>query len=317
MGIRNLFQSQPIQPSITDERDAFAPIQHANQLGLRFETPTLPHPTSAMPLFDAPSSPEFLGVMPKLDTGNNKPRSKPSIKHILKLQDITIQYALKRSSRRTIGFSIGVKGLIVSAPHRASMNMIEAALLSKQKWLVTKLRLVQTKAKEALEKPLQRWEHGATLPYLGKTIALDLCSGTSLTRLQHGMFNKETLLLSLNESASSQDVQTHVHQWLQAEAKKLFAQRIPVYESLLNVKINRWRLSNAKARWGSASSDKVISLHWRLIQFSPEIIDYVIAHELAHLHEMNHSPRFWAWVETACPNYRQLRKVLKQEAIDV
>jgi len=57
-----------------------------------------------------------------------------------------------------------------------------------------------------------------------------------------------------------------------------------------------------------------IRLNWRLIHFAAHIIDYVIVHELAHLREMNHSPRFWAIVESHCPDYRSIRAELRQTA---
>jgi predicted metal-dependent hydrolase len=350
MGIVNFFQSQSMSIPSNDALaegvavvdDAYlSKISHLKkslkhkepenlgqlaQLGLAFDTSDSletpknldnPQNLQPMPLFDAPSAPELLGVMPTLTPLSSLKKRANQLKHSLKLNGITIQYTLKRSNRRSIGFSIGLKGLTVSAPQRASINMIEAALFSKQKWIVTKLRLVHTKVAEQVKKTAQCWEHGAILPYLGKNIVLHLGSGTSFTRLQHGMFDEETLLLALNDTATTLEIHQAVYHWLRQEASKRFAERIAVYEAALNVKSSRWRLSNAKARWGSASSDGVISLHWRLIQLKPDIIDYVVVHELSHLHEMNHSKRFWGWVETACPHYRTLKQLLKNETIDV
>jgi len=74
------------------------------------------------------------------------------------------------------------------------------------------------------------------------------------------------------------------------------------------------RLSNARTRWGSCSSLSGIRLHWRLVHLPPELIDYVVAHEVAHLREMNHSPRFWAVVESVCPAWRTGRARLRQAA---
>jgi predicted metal-dependent hydrolase len=80
----------------------------------------------------------------------------------------------------------------------------------------------------------------------------------------------------------------------------------------------RWRtlsLSNADTRWGSASADGTIRLHWRLVHFRLPVIDYVVAHELSHLRVMNHSPRFWETVESVVPDYAVLRKQLKDEVV--
>ena len=77
------------------------------------------------------------------------------------------------------------------------------------------------------------------------------------------------------------------------------------------------RLSSAQTRWGSASADGSIRLNWRLIHFAPAIIDYVVAHELAHLREMNHSPAFWETVRSVLPDFERSREALRGESIVV
>lgn len=77
---------------------------------------------------------------------------------------------------------------------------------------------------------------------------------------------------------------------------------------------NRLRVKDHKSKWGSCSTLRNINLNWQLIFLEEELIDYVIIHELMHLREMNHSPRFWAWVEKYCPNYKKHRKQLKEKS---
>jgi hypothetical protein len=141
-----------------------------------------------------------------------------------------------------------------------------------------------------------------------------LGTGTPVTRLQLGMFAQETLLLALPEDASEQRIKDAVQGWLQTEALRIYAERIPVFEQQLGVKISQLKLSSASTRWGSATSDGKIRLHWRLVHFGPDVIDYVIAHELAHLREMNHSPRFWQVVESVLPGFEQARRALRDAA---
>mgnify|MGYP001201134009 CR=1 FL=1 len=71
--------------------------------------------------------------------------------------------------------------------------------------------------------------------------------------------------------------------------------------------------SNAKARWGTCHPDGRVHLSWRLIQTPPALIDYVVVHELAHLREPNHSPRFWNWVARVMPDYKERRQALRLE----
>ena len=72
------------------------------------------------------------------------------------------------------------------------------------------------------------------------------------------------------------------------------------------------RIAGQKTRWGSCSSNKTLSFNWKLMLAPPKVLDYVVVHEICHLREMNHSPRFWALVESLMPDYKQQRKWLKE-----
>jgi predicted metal-dependent hydrolase len=78
--------------------------------------------------------------------------------------------------------------------------------------------------------------------------------------------------------------------------------------------VRRVSVRNQRSRWGSCSKAGTISLNWRLIQTPAFVRDYIIVHELMHLRQMNHSPRFWAEVERVCPEYRKAEKWLKQHS---
>ena len=99
--------------------------------------------------------------------------------------------------------------------------------------------------------------------------------------------------------------------WYQQQAITCFGQRITLYAQKLRVPHPQFRLSRAKTRWGSCNARGVIHLNWRLIQMPLHLIDYVVAHELAHLLEMNHSPAFWQQVKSIYPDYLIARKELK------
>ena len=100
--------------------------------------------------------------------------------------------------------------------------------------------------------------------------------------------------------------------WYSQQAIACFKQRIDKHAQALSIPAPPFRLSRAKTRWGSCNSRGLISLNWRLIQLPLHLIDYVVAHELAHLIEMNHSQAFWKVVESVCPEYRVARKDLKE-----
>lgn len=99
---------------------------------------------------------------------------------------------------------------------------------------------------------------------------------------------------------------------LRKEARPLFRERIDTYSPQMGVFPKRLRVGDQRTRWGSCSARGTISLNWRLIMAPPEVLDYIVVHELAHLREMNHSSRFWSVVEQHCPDYRVQEAWLKQ-----
>jgi predicted metal-dependent hydrolase len=119
------------------------------------------------------------------------------------------------------------------------------------------------------------------------------------------------LTLSLPPAATAAQLKDRVEAWLQNEARALFRERLELYEKRLGTRHRVLRLSSAKTRWGSCSADGQILLNWRLIHFPLSTIDYVVAHELAHLKEMNHGPRFWATVATLLPDYEAAREQVR------
>ena len=94
-------------------------------------------------------------------------------------------------------------------------------------------------------------------------------------------------------------------------AKEYFPKRAAYYAAFLGVSYDRIRIAGQKTRWGSCSSNKTLSFNWKLMLAPPKVLDYVVVHEVCHLREMNHSPRFWALVESLMPDYKQQRKWLK------
>jgi hypothetical protein len=223
-----------------------------------------------------------------------------------------LEYRLRRSSRRTIGFCIDGTGLAITAPRWVTIADIESAILDKQNWIVRKLTEWQTRV-EQRALPRIEWKDGAQFPFLGKTISVSLNSASALS------FDDETsvLTLPLPASADAQQIKDRVQGWLQSEAKRIFGARLAVYAAKLGVEFRAYALSSAATRWGSCSSDGKIRLNWRLIHFPMSIIDYVVAHELAHLREMNHSPRFWQTVESIFPEFREARHTLKHHPPDL
>ncbi len=110
---------------------------------------------------------------------------------------------------------------------------------------------------------------------------------------------------------SDEEIKAKLIGLYRAIAQKYIFKRCQELQTLCDLHPEKLRLSSANTRWGSCNSQKVISFSWKLIQCPPELIDYVIIHELAHLKELNHSAKFWKIVASFCPTYLQRRKQLK------
>ena len=159
-----------------------------------------------------------------------------------------------------------------------------------------------------------QWRDGATLPYLGADITLRIRTGQ-----RQAVFLDELtreLNISLPADAGEQQLKDRVQGWLQARAEELFGKRLMIYAEKLGVQYRSYALSSATTQWGSCTSDARIRLNWRLMHFALPLIDYVIAHELAHLREMNHSPRFWATVQSIFPEFESAKKALRDSAAE-
>jgi predicted metal-dependent hydrolase len=103
-----------------------------------------------------------------------------------------------------------------------------------------------------------------------------------------------------------------VLRFFKAEAKEALSAAVDTHAATLRTAPSRLSVKDTRSRWGSCTADKALSFSWRVILAPPPVLDYLAAHEVAHLIEMNHSPRFWALVERCVPDYPRHRAWLKQ-----
>ena len=246
----------------------------------------------------------------------------PEASHSARLQGREVAYLLRRSARRSIGFSVGQQGLEVTAPQWVAMPEIESALQTKAGWIVRKLQEAGQRQQIKLEARIL-WQDGGVLDYLGQPMSLRLTGDASQllrtrqTHREQGVDGSQSLHLSLPTGAPPAQVRAAVQAWILREARSYFTARMLHYAALMGVRWNALRLTSASTRWGSANSSGIIRLNWRLMQHSPQIIDYVVVHELAHLHHMDHSPQFWAVVAQVLPDWKHLRRALRDRPLPV
>jgi predicted metal-dependent hydrolase len=232
-----------------------------------------------------------------------------------------IDYEFRRMRRKTIGFSIATDGLVVTAPRWVGHAEIEAALQEKARWIVKKLHEQDERARRSAAQRID-WRDGTTVPFLGDDLIVVLdprIAGSRLVTADDTLpgVARPTLHVGLPQHAAPEQIRDAVTAWLQRQARHVFEERCRHFAQRLGVRVTRLALSSAATRWGSASADGAIRLHWRLIHFAPPTIDYVVAHELAHLRVMDHSPRFWDVVRSVIPDVERLREGLRDELLPV
>jgi predicted metal-dependent hydrolase len=230
-----------------------------------------------------------------------------------------VGYEFRRMRRKTIGFVIGQDGLVVSAPRWVARAEIEEALQEKARWIVRKLHEQGERARRLAAQRID-WRDGTALPFLGETVIVVLDPRATGAVLQNAAdilpgLPRLTLHVGLPQHAAPEQIRDTVQSWLQRQARRIFEERCTHFAAQLGVRFTRLALSSAATRWGSASADGAIRLHWRLVHFALPTIDYVVAHELAHLRVMDHSPRFWDVVRSVIPDVEQRRDGLRDELL--
>ena len=214
-----------------------------------------------------------------------------------------MDYHLRRSRRRTIGLAIDQRGLRVGAPLQARLGDIEALIREHGQWVLDKLadwRSRPTPERLAVSE-------GVVIFALGEALTVTVTPGSR----QRWLLSDQKLHLFVPPAVEARVV---LEKALRDKARRVFAERLARYAPQIGVPAPPLRLSAARTRWGSCSQHGGISLNWRLILMPLPVVDYVVAHELAHLKEMNHSPGFWSVVQQLCPDWRARRLELRQLA---
>lgn len=238
------------------------------------------------------------------------PPSPPPASRRSAVGDEPIPYTLRRARRRSIGFTIDDRGLTIAAPRWVSLAEIEAAIAEKQRWI--RRKLAEYRDWQARQ-PLTRvhFGDGGTLLVLGRKVTLRLRPDAGRTQLVEAGDGAE-LRLALPPQAGEPQVRDAVLAWLKAEARRVLAERLDALCARQARRPRAWSLSSARSQWGACTHDGRIRLNWRLVHFSLPVIDYVVAHELAHLQELNHGPRFWQAVGRLLPGFEPARDEVKK-----
>lgn len=216
-----------------------------------------------------------------------------------------IDFRFRRGRRRTIGLKIDAHGLAIAAPSRTPWREIEAFARRQERWIVRKLEQWT-----AAERPPPLQGHsGERLPIHGADVMLEVRAGRKAVALEG-----ERLVVTLRDPTRAAGVRSLLVQWLKTHTMELLAPRVAHYAARIGSKVPALDVSRARTQWGVCTASGRIRLSFRLAHLAPELADYVVAHEIAHLVELNHSKSFWRLVETLYPDWRAARQRIRLAA---
>jgi len=226
---------------------------------------------------------------------------------LLKVDDLQLQ--LRRSARRkTMQITVERDGeLMLLAPPEVDESALRAFVLEKRFWIYTKLA-----EKDRLQHGVPRKEYvgGEGFMYLGRSHRLKLVDEQDVPlKLTAGRF-----CLRRDSVPAARE---HFIRWYSERAKAWLSSRVAAFQPRMEVCPTGVKVQDLGYRWGSCGKGDWLYFHWKAILLPARIAEYVVVHEIAHLHEAHHTPAFWLRVERAMPDYAQRKAWLAEHGIDV
>lgn len=221
------------------------------------------------------------------------------------MEGFAFQVEVIRTDRKKSA-SIQLVGNLVKVrvPKSLSDKHIRELIAKRTPW-------IQAKFKEQSERPVPKpkeYVSGESLSYLGKNYRLKVVSGANPSI----KFENGDLVVTTSEREQQQNTVKHLlENWFKTRAEILLRAKTERFSKIIKVSPRSVFVGNYKSRWGACSSKGDITYNWKIILAPHRIVDYLVVHELCHLLEHNHSPRYWRHVERYVPDWRDCREWLK------
>lgn len=219
-------------------------------------------------------------------------------------QRITV--SIVRSNRKTIQLKIIPPTHIeVRIPLRLTDSNVHALLIQKQDWLESHL------AKSLSTPPATPSSLPSTLLFFGREIPLRLHTAPNTTTFSAN-YSESSFTLTHPPATSTEKLRGAIISYYRTMARTFLEEKTAQWANHIGVTYNRITIKEQKTCWATCSSRKNLNYNWRLIQAQPELIDYIVIHELCHLRHLNHSPSFWQLVSKYDPHYKEHKRTLKE-----
>lgn len=196
----------------------------------------------------------------------------------------------------------------VRAPRSLSDKRINDLIKKRAPWIKEKLEEYSNRPQAITKK----YEDGEIFSYLDRNYELKIVEGDEeAVKLKNGCFVVSICKEDFGENIKAQNL---LLDWYRDHAFKYLQERTDKFANIIGVSPFSISIKNYKSRWGSCSINGAIDYNWKIIQAPKKVIDYVVVHELCHLIEHNHSPKYWSYVEKFMPNWKESRDWLKENS---
>ena len=235
------------------------------------------------------------------------------MKKVMQYGDKTLEFEVVRSRRRTLAIAVeSSASVVVRAPMTLPAQKIFEIVEQKADWINNKLAFWQKAQDEKREREIAQ---GKSLLYLGKYYSLQLEVIPGLKKDSVRLENEKIIVQT--GDTKPERIEKTLNKWYRARAQELITQRVLYYGRFFDGKPLAVQIKEQKKRWGSCTYDNKLLFNWRCIMARREALDYVVVHEMSHMVHKNHSQAFWQVVETIMPDYKQEKKWLKENVINM
>lgn len=230
---------------------------------------------------------------------------------IMKLDGEEVEVILSRERRKNLTIRVvGNKKISASAPFSMAEKEIESFILQKKRWILQRFSRYQNWSHWPLERKYKRDE---PLLFQGGIYLLDIKVQATWNHYQAFLEGEKIIVWGPDENPI--EIKNALLKWFTFQAEEKIGKRLKELSQQIRIDYSHFALGNGKTLWGTCRQDYVIRINWRSIFLPPQLLDYILIHELCHCRELNHSDKFWKEVGKHLPEWKEERKNLKEYGI--
>lgn len=221
-----------------------------------------------------------------------------------------IHYTVIRSKRRTVTICIDQKGLIsVRAPFFVNNREIEKIIAEKTEWIQKKQQQIFNRNENSKNHMIRTYQDKGTMPFQGIEYPMVFLLNQSTNRPRIQLINQQFQIMAQEFKEST--IKEAFLIWYREQARRIYQERVDFFQQQIQEPYGQIRIKEQKTCFGSCSAKRNLNFNWKCVLAPPQVLDYIVVHELCHLKQLNHSKQFWMEVEKVMPDYKKAKQWLR------